>query len=478
MKILLTGASGYVGKRLLHTLAEKNHEIVALVRSDDRFSFPEIHQGKIEVFEADLLKPESLKNSPKDIDAAYYLVHSMGQQSTGFFAFEQTCAENFVKGLQNTQVKQIIYLSGLSKDTAESEHMRSRHNVESILQKSGIPVTILRAGIVVGSGSASFEIMRDLVEKLPMMVAPRWVNSRCQPIAIFDLLHYLSEVLNHTDCLNKTFEVGGPSIMTYKEMLLQFAKIRKLKRFIITIPVLTPYLSSLWLVLVTTTNLSIAKALIESLKVDAICSENTITQIIPHQCLSFEESIERAFSKIEQNAVVSSWKDALTYSRLEKPLHAYIEVPTFGCYKHIQNHTYQKSKEEVINRLWSIGGSHGWYAMNWAWRLRGFFDKCIGGVGLRRGRTHRREIHAGDALDFWRVITANKEEGSLLLYAEMRLPGEGWLGWKIDGNEQQTTIVQTVTYRPKGVFGRLYWYILYPFHALIFHKMCDKIGQG
>lgn len=477
MKILLTGANGYIGVRLLPVLVEEGHEVVAIVRSASRLSLPKHLYGKITIVEGDLLKPESLDVIPHDIDVAYYLVHSMGTQSSGFSELEKECAENFNQAIQRTNAKQIIYLSGLSQGEELSEHMSSRHRVEDILRSSTIPVTILRAGIIIGSGSASFEIIRDLVEKLPVMIAPRWVYSRCQPIAIADVIFYLQSVMGLAETYGQTFEIGGPDKLTYREMLLDFAKIRGLKRFILPVPVLTPYLSSLWLFFITSTNFSIAKALVKSLKSDAVCKEERIKELIPHKCYDYETAIRRAFVKIEQNAVVSSWKDAMIRSKLQPELSEYLEVPKFGCLSETCDLTFSTSKDKVLQRLWSIGGMNGWFYMDWAWTIRGWLDRIFGGVGLRRGRTDPVRIHAGDALDFWRVLVADKEEGHLLLYAEMRVPGEAWLEWKVTGDENGTRIIQTATFRPIGLLGRLYWYGLFPVHKFIFYGMCANIGK-
>lgn len=479
MKILLTGANGYIGSRLLLLLAEEKHHIVALVRNRQRFVCPEPLFEKVEVIEADLLDSKTLDALPCDIDAAYYLVHSMGRRSAGFAHDEEICASNFANALSKTNAKQLIYLSGLSSSAQLSEHMTSRQHVEQILCKGSVPVTVLRAAIIIGSGSASFEIIRDLVEKLPLMVAPKWVYSRSQPIAIADLLFYLKEVLNRQECFNRVFEVAGPDILTYKEMLLQFAQIRGLKRFIIPVPVLTPYLSSLWLFFITSTNFTLARALVNSLRCDAISTDRSIDTILPHHCLDYKTAIKRAFEKLEQNAIVSSWKDAMITSELDSNLQRYMQVPQYGCLIDKQLHSYKTTQEKAVEKLWKIGGKNGWYSCDWAWRIRGLFDRLIGGVGLRRGRTHPTRLRSGDVLDFWRVLIADQQRGELLLYAEMKLPGEAWLQWKIsEGLEGGCTIEQKATFRPKGLLGRLYWYALLPFHLLIFRSLSDSIGSG
>lgn len=471
MKILLTGANGYIGKQLLTVLVnQEGHQVIALVRSKYRLKLPQQLADQIEVVEGDLTKPESLQKIPKDVDAAYYLVHSMSASAKGFQELEAASAQHFADWVKSSTAKQIIYLSGLSSDRNLSPHFRSRLRVEEILGESGIPLTILRAGIIIGSGSASFEIIRDLVEKLPVMIAPKWVKNRCQPIAIRDVLFYLVGVLDHPECMNQVFEVGGPNQLNYKQMLLEFAEVRNLKRWIITVPVLTPRLSSYWLYFVTSTNFALARSLVDSLKNEAVCSEDRIQKILPRDCLTYKEAIEKAFVMIEQNAIISSWKDALVSGVIHTQLKDFIEVPKDGCVKESLRRTFT-NREGVIRKIWSIGGKNGWYYMNWAWKLRGFVDKIFGGVGLDRGRRSPTELYAGDSLDFWRVLLADKENGHLLLYAEMLVPGEAWLEFKIEGDE----LLQEATFRPRGVLGRFYWYALYPIHHFIFRGMLKQI---
>jgi len=291
MKILLTGANGYIGSRLTYSLLEKGHSIIALVRDPKRFHPP---KGDITIYQGDLLHLETLKNLPKDIDAAYYLVHAMSDEPDHFAKNDRISAENFVHAITKTTCKQIIYLSGIASDPHLSKHLSSRLEVETILKSGPIPLTVLRASIIIGSGSASFEIIRDLVEKLPIMVAPKWVKQKCQPIAITDVLYYLTSVLHHPDCFEKAFEIGGPEAISYKDMLLRYAKKRDLKRFIITVPVLTPRLSSYWLIFITSTNFYLARSLIASLKNDSIKTDFSIDAIFPRKCFSYEEAIDHA----------------------------------------------------------------------------------------------------------------------------------------------------------------------------------------
>ncbi|HSX37363.1 MAG TPA: SDR family oxidoreductase [Chlamydiales bacterium] len=477
MKILLTGANGYIGTRLLPRLIEEGHVVYALVRSRYRIETPQKFQSQLHVIEADLLDPSSLLKIPADIDAAYYLVHSMSY-SQKFSELEATSAKNFVSRLKNTQAKQIIYLSGLSNEEHLSRHLTSRKKVGEILKMGKVPVTILMAGIIIGSGSASFEIIRDLVEKLPVMIAPRWLNNLTQPIAVRDVLTYLTLILGNPTCFNQSFEIGGPDVMSYKGLLLKFAQIRGLKRKIFTVPVLTPRLSSYWLFFVTSTSFSLARFLVESLMNNVVCKENRITTLFPRKLLSYEEAVKLAFTRIEEDWVPSSWKDTLSGSTLNPDLSIYVQVPRFGILSDKRTIAFSCPLEQVQKRIWSLGGDRGWLAMNWAWKFRGFLDKLIGGIGLRRGRTHPTRLKVGDALDFWRVLLADEKNRRLLLYAEMKLPGEAWLEFEIIPHETGGALKQTASFRPNGVWGRFYWYSLYPFHALIFSQLAKHIAKG
>ena len=469
MRILLTGASGYIGKRLLPVLIENGHHVICCVRDPKRFNPPESLKSRIEIVQADLLDEASLENIPKDIDGAYYLVHSMAA-SSDYEELERKSAENFKTAVEKTNVKHVVYLSGIVNEKALSKHLSSRKNVEIELGKGKYHLTTLRAGIIVGSGSASFEIMRDLVEKLPVMITPKWLNTRCQPIGISDVIAFLSQTIFNAETFDKDFDIGGPDILTYKEMLLAFGEMRNLKRRIITVPLMTPRLSSYWLYFVTSTSFKLAQSLVNSMKVEVICRNHDIDKILGITTISYKEALERAFSKIERNEVVSSWKDAFISSNFN--ISDFIEVPTFGCFKDVRE-AEVKNREEAINKLWAIGGKNGWYYGNRLWKIRGFMDKLSGGVGLRRGRTSEISLSPGDALDFWRVLYANKEEGRLLLYAEMKLPGEAWLEFKIKENK----LIQTATFRPLGLAGRLYWYAVLPFHGFIFKGMIRNITK-
>jgi len=478
LKILLTGATGYIGKRLLPVLIEQGHEVVCCVRDKKRFPTDGIYKHpNVSVFEVDFLKDiESVSSSLiKEIDAAYYLIHSMSSNVKDFGSLEETSANNFIKLVKHTSVKQIIYLGGITNEEKLSKHLASRKRVEEIIAASGIPLTSIKAGIIVGSGSASFEIIRDLVEKLPVMITPKWLNTKHQPIAIRNILEYLTGVLLKPETFNKSYDVGGPDILSYKEMLLLLAEVRGLKRFIFTVPVMTPRLSSYWLYFVTSTSYMLAINLVNSMKVEVVAKDNELEKMLGIKPISYKEAVQLAFQKIEQNNVVSSWKDSLISSYVDNSLLEHINVPTNGCYVDKREKEITTSVEQVLENIWSIGGERGWYYGDWLWHLRGFLDKLAGGVGLRRGRTNKTEIHTGDTLDFWRVLAADKENKRLLLYAEMKLPGEAWLEFKIVEKNGKNFLQQTATFRPKGLLGRMYWYSVLPLHFFVFDGMAENV---
>jgi uncharacterized protein YbjT (DUF2867 family) len=470
MKILLTGATGYIAQRLLPVLLEQGHEVVCSVRDASRFNTKKYGKGQnLQVIEADFLDRASLDAFPKDIDAAYYLVHSMSS-SGEFGSKEEASAKNFIAAIDTTEAKQVIYLSGIVNDKKLSTHLASRKKVEEVLNSGNTPVTTLRAGIIVGSGSASFEIIRDLVEKLPVMVAPKWVNTKCQPISIRNVIEFLSGVLGKDFAIGHHYDIYGPDILTYKEMLLEFAAERGLRRKIITVPVMTPKLSSYWLYFVTSTSYTLAKNLVDSMSVDVVAEPNTLKEQLGITPMPYREAIRIAFDKIEQNLVLSSWKDAVGGDYSKEMVQKQLKVPQFGVFTD-KKRRKAPNPSKALNRIFAIGGASGWYYGNWLWEFRGFLDKLFGGVGLKRGRKNAVEVSAGDTLDFWRVIYSSPEEKRLLLYAEMKMPGEAWLEFRIKGD----TVYQTATFRPLGLAGRLYWYAVLPFHYFIFNGMINKI---
>lgn len=473
MKILLTGVTGYIAQRLLPVLLDNGHEVVCCVRDKNRFHSKKFNSKNLIVIEADFLDKDSLQNIPNDIDVAYYLIHSMSTTIGDFENMEEICAQNFKERIQQTKAKQVIYLSGIVNSAVLSKHLSSRKQVEDILGEATFALTTLRAGIIVGSGSASFEIIRDLVEKLPFMITPRWLKTKCQPIAIRNVVEFLNGVIANTETYNKSYDIGGPDVLSYKEMLLKFAKIRGLKRRILIVPVMTPTISSYWLYFVTATSYALAKNLVNSMKVDVTCEPNNLAKLLQIKLLDYDTAIKLAFDKIEQNQVLSSWKDAQSSTIFNHGISKFMEVPVNGCFKDSRQMKVNDVSYSLF-KIWSIGGKTGWYFGNVLWELRGFLDQLFGGVGMRRGRKSDTEISPGDALDFWRVLLADKEGKRLLLYAEMKLPGEAWLEFKIDNNN---ILYQTATFRPLGLLGRLYWYAVLPFHGLIFRGMIRRLAK-
>lgn len=479
MRILLTGANGYIGMRLLPVLVEAGHEVTCVVRDINRFRPSPDLLNKINIVVFDFLHPENAVQNfnHKTFDVAYYLIHSLGDTTTTLKEYEIRAAGCFVLVATLTQVKQIIYLGGISNAKKLSKHLIARKAVKDVLMRSGIPYTIFEAGIIVGSGSISFEIIRDLSEKLPVMIGPLWLKSRCQPIAIRNVIYYLHKCLLNTQTFSKTFEIGGPEVLTYKQMLLEFAAVRGYKRYIFSLPVLFPNLSSNWIYLTTSANYTISNQLVQSLRNDVICQEHSILEIIPQELISYRDAIKLAFLRIEQNMVVSSWTDAASSSLTRLDINQYVEVPVNGCYKDRRWIDIDRDKvEEVADRIFGIGGNQGWYYADYLWRIRGLLDKLVGGVGLGRGRKSDVDIQAGNVLDFWRVLLADRKNYRLLLFAEMKLPGEAWLEFSIVKNEYRCILKQTATFRPRGILGRNYWYAMLPFHYFIFRNMLKRIA--
>lgn len=470
MKILLTGANGYIGKRLLPELVKNGHHVVCCVRDSNRFTPPPSLVSNIDIIEVDFLVRDSLKKIPNDIDGAYYLMHSMSTSSE-YETLELRSAENFRQIISESKAKHVIYLSGIVNEDSLSKHLSSRKAVEDVLARGAYHFTTLRAGIIIGSGSASFEIIRDLVEKLPFMIAPKWLKTKSQPIAVDDVISFLSITLFKEETYGKNFDIGGPDIISYKEMLLGYASVRGLKRSIIIVPVMTPKLSSYWLYFVTSTSYKLATALVSSMKVEVVCRNDDLNKILDITPIDYEKALQKTLLT-EGQQTVSSWKDSLISGTLNLKLSDFVDVPTHGCF--IDNRSRPFANRNVtLDRIWKIGGEAGWYYADWLWRIRGFIDQIFGGVGLRRGRSHETKLLPGDAVDFWRVLYANKEEGRLLLFAEMKLPGEAWLEFKT----VDSTLWQTATFRPKGLAGRIYWFAVYPFHGIIFRGLIKKLTK-
>lgn len=474
MKILVTGANGYIGMRLLPLLLKMGHEVVCTVRNAERLSIDEETRSQIEIIEIDFLQDVVPNLLPKDIEVAYFLIHSMSTSTRDFDEMEAITARNFNAYLKDTLAEHVIYLSGIVNDQNLSKHLWSRKNVETILAEGDFNLTVLRAGIIVGSGSSSFEIIRDLCEKLPFMITPKWVLTKTQPIAIRDVMRFLTGVIGRRDTYNQSFDIAGPDVLTYKEMLKGYARVRGFKNSILTVPVMTPKLSSYWLYFVTSTSYKLALNLVDSMKIEVVAKDNRLEQMLGIKTHTYEEAIKMAFKRIEQNLVVSSWKDSMISGRFNSSLEKFIQVPKYGVLRD-EKKIKVDDESRVLNNVWKIGGENGWYYGNWLWRLRGLVDKLTGGVGLRRGRTHPDRLYPGDSLDFWRVLLADRKKKRLLLFAEMKLPGEAWLEFRID---DQQYLHQVATFRPRGLKGRIYWYAVLPFHYFIFGGMLKSIAKA
>jgi len=472
MKILLTGANGYIGMRLLPQLLKLGHEVTCVIRDRRRFSADAEILEKLEIVEIDFLQEPVADSLPSGLDIAFYLIHSMSSSTRDFDEKEARSARNFNLYMEQTTIRQVIFLSGIVNEQKLSKHLRSRKNVEEILYEGSFNLTVLRAGIIVGSGSSSFEIIRDLCEKLPFMITPKWVLTKTQPIAIRDVIQFLTGVIAHEKTYNASFDIAGPDILSYKEMLRTYARVRGFRNWIITVPVMTPKLSSYWLYFVTSTSFKLAMNLVDSMKMEIVASDNHLQELLEITPHTYEEAIKMAFKKIEQNLVLSSWKDSMVSGQIGKRMEKYIQVPRYGVLTDKQSMKIS-DREAVLDAIWQIGGETGWYYGNWLWQLRGLLDKFNGGVGLHRGRTHTDKINTGDSLDFWRVLLADRQGGRLLLFAEMRLPGEAWLEFRVGADH---ILYQTATFRPKGLKGRLYWYAMFPFHFFIFKGMIRRIA--
>jgi uncharacterized protein YbjT (DUF2867 family) len=480
--ILVTGATGYVGGRLIPGLLDAGYRVRAMGRSLDKIGCrPRAGHSRVELIQGDVLDVESLKRAASGCRAAYYLVHSMIAQKDKFVEADRRAARNMVAAATAAGLERIIYLGGLAEATQGplSKHLKSRIEVADILQAGPVPTTDLRTPMILGSGSASFEILRYLVERLPAMTTPRWVHSMNQPIAIRNVITYLIECLAHEETSGQTYDIGGPDILTYRDLLDIYAEEARLpKRLIIPVPVLTPTLSALWIHLISPVPASIALPLIEGLTSDAVCTENRIQAIIPQKLLSCREAIRLALDRIKQEQVDTCWMDA---GDLLEPEWAHCGDAEWAGGT-IMKCGYRARLKATIDDVWQpvsrIGGKTGWYFGNFLWRLRGILDRLVGGVGLRRGRRHPTEIGVGDALDFWRVLEVDPPQ-RLLLVAEMKTPGEALLEFQITPLANGQVELQMLSrFLPKGLFGILYWYVLYPFHQWIFYGMLKAIAKS
>jgi len=474
-KVLITGTTGYVGGRLVPRLLEQGYDVRVFVRDASRLTGRRWLDA-VDVVEGDVHKPETLPAAMQGVWAAYYLIHSM----SGYADFAQrdlVAARNFSMAAKAHNVERIIYLGGLGDtDSNLSEHLRSRHMTGKTLRESGIPVTEFRAGILVGSGSVSFEMVRHLTERVPIMISPKWVFTKTQPIAIRNALAYLIDALSTPESVDKIIEIGGADVLTYRDMMMTYAKVRNLPRLLIPVPILTPRLSSFWVQFVTPVPSDIARPLIEGLRNEATADTTLAQELFPHiKLFTYEEAVSMALDRLDADEVETSWSDSLVSSQGD--VTPVVLTGHEGMLFEKRERIVDASPQEVYKTFIGIGGERGWLTYTWAWRLRAWMDSMIGGVGFRRGRRHPDELRAGEALDFWRVEAL--EEGRLLrLRAEMKLPGEGWLQFKAEPHEDgKTLFTQTAFFAPRGLFGLLYWYALYPFHGPIFSSLINRLSQ-
>ena len=480
--VLVTGATGYVGGRLIPQLLLAGYRVRAMGRSMSKMSCrPWARHPNVEIAEGDVMDLESMKKASAGCWAAFYLVHSMISKKAGFVDADRRGAQNMVIAASEARLKKIVYLGGLGdlEDTHISEHLKSRHEVAEILQSGPVPATHLRAAMILGTGSASFEILRYLVDRLPVMITPKWVRTPCQPISIANVLDYLQGCLEHDETDGGTFGICGPDVLTYRDLIGMYAQIAGLpRRIIFPVPFLTPKLSAKWIHLVTPVPASIAQPLAEGLSTPVVCKSNRIRDIIPQKLYSCRETMETALKRIEQELVETCWSDA---GAITPPEWIHCGDADYAGGTILESGFYVRLKgkpEKAWDPVKRVGGKTGWYFADSLWWIRGVVDRLVGGVGLRRGRRHPSEIYVGDALDFFRVLDV-EAPNRLVLLAEMRLPGEAITQFEITPagpGACELTILSR--FLPAGLAGIIYWYALLPFHNIIFHHMLKNIAKS
>ncbi len=467
--ILVIGATGYIGGRLVPRLITQGHIVRVLVRDPQKVR--DRNWDSVEIYKGDLHKPGSLPDAFKSIDIVYYLAHAMSSGKTSFEKYDRSAAWHVMTLCQLNNVKRIIYLGGLGKRSKnQSPHLRSRHEVGDILRAGSVPVTEFRAAVIIGSGSSSFEIIHHLVNRLPVMICPKWIYVKTQPIAIRDVLQYLIECIDKPTTAGRIFDIGGPDVLTYKDMMLTIARELGLKRYLIPVPVLTPTLSSYWVNLVTPAPAQIARVLIESLRHETICENNYALDEFSVKPMRFDQAVKHALNKINLQEIETAWTDA-------SPVILHSSVDPSHILSNKQVVKVNAPAEKVFSVVTSLGGDRGWLYANLLWKIRGFIDKQIGGVGLRRGRRHPTNLSTGDALDFWRVEEYIPDK-RIVLRAEMKVWGAAWLEFETTPlNDSHSLLTQTARYYPKGLAGLFYWYSVYPIHVFVFRGMARAIGK-
>ena len=474
-RILVTGATGYIGGRLVPRLLQEGYRVRVLTRSQRRIR-SRAWSDEVEVAVGDALDAHSLSTALAEVECAYYLIHSMAG-GTGFHELDIEAARLFGRAARQAGVRRIVYVGGLGDPRADlSQHLRSRQETGHALRESGVPVTEFRAAVIVGSGSISFELIRYLVERLPIMVCPRWVYSRVQPIAVADLLDYLVAALTSTEGEDKVIQVGGKDVTTYKGMMLGYAAARGLTRWLLPVPVLTPRLSSYWVHWVTPIPAKVSAPLIEGLRNEVVVTDSLAHSLFPHiQPQDYATALARVVAELDAGQIETAWSDAHSPSLAQDdPIRLESQQ---GMILERRRRQVAAPASAVYRVLTGIGGQRGWYYANWAWRIRGIVDRLLGGVGLRRGRRHPDELRVGDALDFWRV-EALEADHLVRLRAEMKLPGRAWIQFEVRDTEAGTSqLEQTAAFLPKGLGGLAYWYGLYPVHARIFDGLAREIAR-
>ncbi|SDH63445.1 Uncharacterized conserved protein YbjT, contains NAD(P)-binding and DUF2867 domains [Lentzea fradiae] len=473
MRCLVTGATGYLGGRLVPRLLAEGHEVRCLVRSPEKLrDVP--WAGQVEIVRGDVLG--DLDEAMRDVEVVHYLVHSL--HSKDFADADRKAAENTAGAAERAGVRRIVYLGGLHPENVElSPHLASRKEVGEVFLRSKVDAVVLQAAVIIGSGSASFEMLRYLTERLPVMVTPRWVHNRIQPIAVRDVLRYLVDATT-LENTNRTFDVGGPDVLTYLEMMLRYARVAGLpRRRVLPVPLLTPGLSSHWVNLVTPVPRSIAKPLIESLVHEVVCRENDVREVLPGENAGYDKAVELALAKVRNADVETRWSGASLPGAPSEPLPTDPDWSGGSVYTDERERRTTASPERLWEVVEGIGGERGWYSFPLAWAVRGWMDRLVGGVGLRRGRRDPHRLHVGEALDFWRV--EELERGRLLrLRAEMKVPGKAWLELRVasDGG-RGSTYRQRAVFVPKGLTGHLYWWVVWPFHGVVFGGMVRNIAN-
>jgi uncharacterized protein YbjT (DUF2867 family) len=473
--VLVTGVTGYIGGRLVPRLLEAGYRVRVMARDKNRL------QGRawlqqVELVEGDVLVPETLTSALFGVQSVYYLIHSMGA-GPNHEKRDLQAARNFGNAARLNGVGRILYLGALGDPHSDlSRHLRSRQHTGQVLKESGVPVTEFRAAIVVGSGSISFEMIRYLTERVPVMICPRWVFQRVQPIAITDVLDYLVAALETPESADKVIEIGGAEILSYGDMMLGYAQARGLRRMLLPVPVLTPRLSSYWVHLVTPIQASVARPLIEGLRDEVIVCDPSARDLFPQiKPMDYYTAVSLALADLKARSVETSWSDALVNSQGD--MIPAVLTSQEGMYIDSRQRIVPVHPDAVFQVIRRLGGKNGWLYMNWAWRLRGWLDRLVGGVGLRRGRRDPEDIRVGDAIDFWRVEVVIPDK-LLLLRAEMKFPGSAWLRFEINpSKDDQTRLVQTSLFAPKGLLGLLYWYLLYPIHNIVFAGLIRSISR-